>query len=92
MKAYRVSLYALAAAALAGCAAAPFDYHSQREIPKGPGMFSGEEGVFAFRSRDTARASDYEEFERWKGSAERPEQREFEDWREWREWKKRQRN
>lgn len=42
---------ALLGAALAGCAAAPFEYHSQREIPEGPGMFSGEEGAFVFRSR-----------------------------------------
>lgn len=88
----RLALSLALGAALAGCSAAPFEYHSQREIPKGPGMFSGEEGVFTFRSGDTARSSDYEEFKRWKGSAERSEQREFEDWREWREWKKRQRN
>ena len=42
---------ALLGAVLAGCAAAPFEYRSQREIPEGPGMFSGEEGAFVFRSR-----------------------------------------
>jgi len=81
MSARLVLSLALLGAALAGCGAAPFEYHSQREIPKGPGLFSGEEGVFAFRSGNTARPSD-----------ERSEQREFEEWREWREWKKRQRD
>ena len=59
------------AAALAGCGAAPLDYHSQSEIPLGPGMFSG-------------LADERGEFERWKkekaGSAE---YQEFLDWREW---------
>ena len=60
------------AAALAGCGAAPFEYHSQNEIPLGPGMFSG-------------RADERRDFERWKkekaGSAE---YQEFLEWREWR--------
>ncbi len=47
---------ALLGAALAGCAAAPFGYHSQREIPEGPGMFSGEEGAFVFRGRPAVRS------------------------------------
>ena len=69
MSARLVLSLALLGAALAGCGAAPFEYHSQREIPKGPGLFSGEEGVFAFRSGDTARSSDEEERK----------------WREWKE-------
>jgi hypothetical protein len=60
------------AAALAGCGAAPLDYHSQNEIPRGPGMLSGVSDERA-------------EFARWKkekaGSAE---YQEFLDWREWR--------
>ena len=47
MSARLVLSLALLGAALAGCGAPPFEYHSQREIPKGPGLFSGEEGVFA---------------------------------------------
>ena len=69
MSARLVLSLALLGAALAGCGAAPFESHSQREIPKGPGLFSGEEGVFAFRSGDTARSSDEEERK----------------WREWKE-------
>lgn len=62
---------ALAAAALAGCSASPFDYHSQREIPPGPGMFSGEQGAFVWRREGAA--------------AEAQEQREFREWRRDRE-------
>lgn len=53
----RLLALALAAAALAGCAAVPLEYHSQREIPAGPGMFSGEPGAFVWRmERADARA------------------------------------
>lgn len=45
------------AAALAGCAAAPSEYRSQLEILEGPGMFSGEEGAFVFRTRPAARSA-----------------------------------
>lgn len=45
----RLLSLALAAATLAGCGAVPLDYHSQREIPPGPGMFSGEPGAFVWR-------------------------------------------
>lgn len=41
-----VTLLALSAAVLAACAGEPFEYHSQNEIPKGPGVFSGESGAF----------------------------------------------
>jgi hypothetical protein len=65
---------ALAAAALTGCGAAPFEYHSQREIPRGPGMFSGEEGAFVFRAP---------------GAAPAPSADELREFREWQEWKRR---
>lgn len=76
-------LCAALAAALAGCGATPFDYHSPGEIPRGPGLLSGEEGAFVLTLGKA-------EFERWKRSAEgSDEYREFQDWREWREWKRR---
>lgn len=67
----RTILATLAAAALTGCGAAPFAYHSQREIPAGPGMFSGEDGAFVFRAPGAAPAPSADE------------RREFEEWREW---------
>ncbi len=36
------------AAALAGCGGQPVEYHSQNEIPEGPGMFTGEKGAAVF--------------------------------------------
>ena len=59
------------AAALAGCGAAPLEYHSQNEIPLGPGMFSGN-------------ADERADFERWKKERDEAEYREFQEWREWR--------
>lgn len=59
---------ALLGVALAGCAAAPVEYRSAREIPPGPGMFSGPEGAFVFRSGASAPSSEYDEFIRWKRS------------------------
>jgi hypothetical protein len=67
----RALSFTLAAAALAGCGAVPFAYHSQREIPRGPGMFSGEQGAFVFRTPGAAPAPSADEL------------REFEEWREW---------
>ncbi|MGQ0547079.1 MAG: hypothetical protein ACT4P3_17390 [Betaproteobacteria bacterium] len=70
------------AAALAGCGAAPFEYHPQSEIPRGPGMLSGDEGALVLRAGEPDERRD---FERWKkdkaGSAE---YQEFLEWREWR--------
>jgi hypothetical protein len=94
MTAFKALPQALAAAALAGCAAVPFDYHSQREIPRGPGMFSGEEGAFVLRAKEPRAAQpnesqDYREFQRRdEAGKETAEQREFREWREWREWRK----
>lgn len=45
------------AAALAACAGEPFEYHSQNEIPKGPGVFSGESGAFSIRIPGTGGSS-----------------------------------
>lgn len=54
----RQSLYIAAlAAALAGCAAAPFEYRSSLEIPEGPGLFSGEDGAFVLRPPQAGRSA-----------------------------------
>lgn len=47
MKTYRLLLPLL----LAGCNAAPLDYHSPQDIPRGPGMFSGADGGFVMRTK-----------------------------------------
>lgn len=85
-------------AVIAGCGAAPFEYHPGTEIPRGPGLFSGEGGALVLRV-DPARAQppssapsdERDEFQRQKNAGERsPEYQEFQEWREWREWKRRQ--
>ena len=103
MRARRILCLALLGA-LGGCGTAPFEYHSQREIPRGAGMFSGEEGAFILHAKETRGAAgsesqDYRDFRRRsEAGGETPEQREFRewrerrDWRDWREWKERQRN
>jgi hypothetical protein len=94
MKALGLAAVTLAAA-LAGCGAAPFDYHPAGDIRPGPGLFTGEKGAFVFTPAKPAPVaasseSEAQEFERWKRSAEgSAEYREFQDWREWREWKRR---
>ena len=34
---------------IAGCGAVPFDYHPGTEIPRGPGMLTGEDGAVIVR-------------------------------------------
>ncbi|MGH8669177.1 MAG: hypothetical protein ACREUH_08065, partial [Burkholderiales bacterium] len=86
------------AAALAGCGAAPLEYHRADDIKPGPGMISGEKGEFVYTlggkpapaAAPAAATGEAEEFERWKRSAAgTDEYREFQDWREWRDWKRR---
>ena len=67
----RAAICAVLAAGLAGCGATPFEYHSQNDIPRGPGMFSGPDGVFAWSSTSDADAPDrdaaeWQEFQEWK--------------------------
>lgn len=100
MAARQVLSLALLGAALAGCGAAPSRYHSQLEIPEGPGLFSGEKGAFVFQVGGSAKEApkdpagepskpgEYEEFQRWKRERAASEQREFQEWREYQEWKK----
>jgi hypothetical protein len=61
-----------ACTALAGCAAEPVAYHSQNEIPPGPGLFTGPQGAFVLRTY-SARPRDA------------AEEREFQEWREWKQ-------
>ncbi|WP_157953720.1 hypothetical protein [Oceanimonas marisflavi] len=34
---------------LGGCGGTPASYHSEREIPEGPGLLTGEDGVYQYR-------------------------------------------
>lgn len=61
----RAIIAAAAAAGLAGCSATPYEYHSQNDIPRGPGMFSGPEGAFVFRTQDRD-SDEWREFQEWK--------------------------
>jgi hypothetical protein len=47
-------------ATLAGCAAEPVAYHSQNEISRGPGLFTGPQGEFVLN------AEDYREYQEWR--------------------------
>lgn len=55
-------------AVLAGCAAEPVPYHSGNEIPRGPGLLSGEPGEFVLKMgssaapRDASEEKDYQEW------------------------------
>lgn len=67
----RALLAAAAAAILAGCAAAPFEYRAQTDIPEGPGMLTGAAGAFSLRPAESLPPRDSDEY------------REFQEWREW---------
>jgi len=43
----------LLTALLAACGSLPLEYHSQNEIPKGPGVFSGDAGAAVLRMPGT---------------------------------------
>jgi hypothetical protein len=67
----RAAILVLLAAGLAGCGAAPFEYHSQNDIPRGPGMFSGADGAFVFRTKDSDEWREFQEWKRRKAAEER---------------------
>jgi uncharacterized protein YcfL len=48
MKTWKLALVVLLLLVLAGCAAksSEYTYHSNREVPEGKGLFSGEDGEF----------------------------------------------
>jgi len=66
---------------LAGCAAEPVPYHSQNEISRGPGLLTGAEGAFVFRTGDAApresaaprNAEEEREYQEWRDSKRRQE-------------------
>ncbi len=72
----RALVAAVCAVVLGGCAAAPFEYRAQTDIPEGPGMLTGAAGAFTLRPAEALPPHDSDEY------------REFQ---EWREWKRRQR-
>ena len=44
-------------AAIAACASEPVPYHSGNEIPRGPGLLSGNQGEFVLKAGDGTSAS-----------------------------------
>ncbi|MCT7656219.1 hypothetical protein MBH78_19525 [Oceanimonas sp. NS1] len=34
---------------LSGCGGTPSSYHSEREIPEGPGLLTGEDGAYLYQ-------------------------------------------
>ena len=45
---------------LGGCASEPVPYHSQNEIPRGPGLLTGPQGEFVLS------AEDYRQYQEWR--------------------------
>jgi hypothetical protein len=76
----RALLAAAAAAILGGCAAAPFEYRAQTDIPEGPGMLTGAAGAFALRPAESLPPRDSDEY------------REFQEWREWKRQQRERKN
>jgi len=76
-----------------GCGGQPFEYHSQNEIPEGPGAFSGADGSFNLGAQDSqndndvdaVRAAEFETFQRWKSDPRNAA--EYQEFLEWRVWK-----
>jgi hypothetical protein len=91
-------LTAVSALLAVGCSGQPFEYHSQNEIPEGPGIFSGKDGAFtlgggdaqsepdaeAAQAAEAAEATEFETFQRWKNDPRNAaEYQEFLEWRVW---------
>ncbi len=51
-----VFLTVTALASITGCGGQSFDYHSDNEIPEGPGLFSKEKGQFTVYSSNSGQA------------------------------------
>ena len=49
----RALLAAAGAVIIGGCAAAPFEYRAQTDIPEGPGMLTGAAGAFSLRPAES---------------------------------------
>jgi hypothetical protein len=76
----RALLAAAGAAILGGCAAAPFEYRAQTDIPEGPGMLTGAAGAFSLRPAESLPPRDSDEY------------REFQEWREWKRQQRERKN
>jgi len=81
----------LLAAALAACSGTPFEYHSQREIPAGPGLLTGESGAWVVFSDKKVKA-DPPPATAQSAAGEAAgdpgaELREFQEFRDFRRWK-----
>ena len=76
----RAALIAAGLAALGACAAEPFAYRAQTEIPEGPGMLTGAAGAFSLRPAEALPPRDSDEY------------REFQEWREWKRQQREKKN
>ena len=92
-------LSTLLAAVLVGCGGKTFEYHSQNEIPEGPGLLSGDKGHFVIYSDEekkqqavTAATGDRSKSDTPAATESVPpgmaaEFQEFKDYEEFRRWK-----
>ncbi|MCD6044515.1 MAG: hypothetical protein K0R40_4118 [Burkholderiales bacterium] len=76
----RALLAAAGAVIIGGCAAAPFQYRAQTDIPEGPGMLTGAAGAFSLRPAESLPPRDSDEY------------REFQEWREWKRQQRERKN
>jgi hypothetical protein len=76
----RALLAAAGAVIIGGCAAAPFEYRAQTDIPEGPGMLTGAAGAFSLRPAESLPPRDSDEY------------REFQEWREWKRQQRERKN
>ena len=87
-----ILLYAIAMISLIGCGGKSFDYHSDNEIPKGQGVFSGEDGTFSIYDSAASQS------DQTKGAAEKEPAApakttttsEKDDFQKFQQWKKEQ--
>jgi hypothetical protein len=90
----RLFAFAVVAAGLAGCATDPTVTPPgpawEREVREGrPGMFGDLRwNVDLTGKYEAVKASEEEEFKKWRALENNPERREFEEWRAWQEWKR----
>ena len=90
MGARELLMSVLLAAALAGCGGTPFAYHSQREIPEGPGLLTGESGalvLFSDKKKTDLPAATAQSAAGDAAGDPAAELREFQEFREFRRWK-----
>ena len=77
-------LMALAAALILGCAQAkPYEYYPATEIPKGPGLFTGEKGEYTVYSSEKKSDGETDAKRTSDDKASDEERRDFEAFQEW---------